>query len=56
MPPRPKSSTIRRRKLAEYVKFFSDIIVKSYSTYFKYKRECRVYIRSRKYSKYIRRG
>ena len=50
------SSTIRRRKLTEYVNFFSDIIVKSYSIYFKYKRKYRVYIRSGKYSKYIRRS
>ena len=56
MPYRPESSTVRRCKLAEYVDFFNDIIVKSYSTYFKYKREYRVYIRSGKYSKYIRRS
>ena len=56
MPYRPESSTVRRRKLAEYVNFFGDIIVKSCSTYSKYKREYRVYIRSGKYSKCIRRG
>ena len=56
MPQYPESSTIRHRKLAEYVEFFGDIIVKSYSTCFKYKREYRVYIRSGKYSKYIRRS
>ena len=53
---RPESSTVRRRKLAKYVDFFSAIIVKSYSAYSKYKREYRVYVRSGKYSKYIRRS
>ena len=53
---RPESSTVRRRKLAKYVDFFSAIIVKSYSTYSKYKREYRVHVRSGKYSKYIRRS
>ena len=56
MPYRPESSTVRRRKLAEYVDFFGNTMVKSCSTYLKYKRECRVYIRSGKYSKCIRRG
>ena len=56
MPQHPESSTVRRRKLAEYVEFFGDIMVKSCSTCFKHKRECRVHVRSGKYSECIRRG
>ena len=51
-----KSSSVRRRKLTDFVESFRDEIVKLYSTHIVYKRLYRVYIRSGKYSEYLRRS
>ena len=50
------NSTKRRKRLADYIEERGTIIVKPYAIYAKYNRVYRVYVRSRKYSKYLRRN
>ena len=50
------SSTVRRKRLAEFITSKGEVIVRKCSTYVRYYRVYRVYLRSSKYSKYLSRN
>jgi hypothetical protein len=56
MPKALRDSTSRRYRLADIIDSYSETMPTKYSTYKKYNRVYRVYIRSSRYRKYNRHG
>ncbi len=50
------SSTVRRKRLAEFIATKGEVIVRKYSTYVRHHRVCRVHLRSSKCSECLSRN